>query len=71
MDSQSSMAGFICDENYHKKFVVEVLTCSDAAIKECGFPSCLECREKDEVQIRYNILCLNMCDQKVFHMEGL
>lgn len=71
MDSQSTVAGFICDENYHKRCVLEVLTCGDVAIKECGFPSCLECRKKEEVQIWENILCLNMCDQKVFHMESL
>ena len=71
MDSQSSVAGFIRDENYHKSCVLAVLTCSDAAIKECGFPSCLEFREKEEVQIGDTILCLNMCDQEVLHMESL
>lgn len=71
MDSQSSVAGFICDENYHQRCVLEVLTCSDAAIIECGFSSCLEFREKKEVQIGDNILCLNMCDQRLFHTENL
>lgn len=51
--------------------ILEVLTCSDAAIKECEFPSCLKFREKEEVQIWDSILWLNMGDRKVSHMENL
>lgn len=49
MDSQSSVADFICDENCHKSYVLEVHPCSESAMKEYGFPSCLEFGEKEEV----------------------
>lgn len=32
MNSQSSVADFMCDENYHKRYILEVNPCSDAAM---------------------------------------
>lgn len=63
MDSQSSVADFRCDENYHKRYVLEVHSCSDAAMKEYGFPSYLEFREKEEVGI---ISCMLTCVTRKF-----
>lgn len=49
MDCQSSVDDFICDENCHKRCVSEVHPCRDVAMKQYGFPSYLEFREKEEV----------------------